>query len=94
VLFLTKGLIMSDINKRVIYKNDAGSICILCPTPECLKKYSIKEIADKDVPAGKPYKIVNHSDFTNFDFTEAWEIDDSELTDGVGSESNEFVEKR
>jgi hypothetical protein len=85
---------MSDINRRVIYKSDTGNICVLSPSPICLEKYSLKEIADKDVPTGRPYKIVDSSDLPSNFPQEAWEIDDSELTDGVGSESKEFVEQR
>lgn len=79
------------MNKRIIYQNDDGGVAIIIPTPECLQKHSIEEIADKDVPAGKPYKIVDVSDIpSDRTFRGAWTVDEEDLTDGVGAESNEF----
>jgi hypothetical protein len=78
------------MNQRVIYTNDEGGVVILIPTPECLSKYTIEEIAAKDVPAGKPYKIITTDDIpSDRTFRNAWEavIDEP---DGVGAESNEF----
>lgn len=69
--------------KRIIYQNDDNSISILTPAPEC--PLTIEEIAQKDVPTGKKYKIVDISEIPNDrTFRNAWEIDESELTDGVG----------
>ena len=83
---------MSDL--RIIYKTDNEVVMVLIPSPNCLKKYSIDEIAQKDVPAGKRYKIINKTELPDHKFIGAWEIDDAELTDGVGAESNEFSEIR
>lgn len=79
------------MNQRIIYTNDDGGVVILIPTPDCLATRTIEEIAAKDVPAGKPYKIVDVSDIpSDRTFRAAWEVDPSILTDGVGAESNEF----
>ena len=44
------------------------------------------EIAKKDVPTGKKYKIVEDSEIpTDRSFRDAWVVDESDLTDGVGS---------
>jgi hypothetical protein len=60
------------MNKRIIYPNDEGGVSILVPAPEC--GLTIEEIAAKDVPAGKPYKIVDVSDIpTDRTFRNAWE---------------------
>jgi hypothetical protein len=78
------------MNQRIIYENDEGGVVILIPTPECLTQYSISAIAAKDVPAGKPYKIIEATDMpSDRTFRNAWEavID---APDGVGAESNEF----
>jgi len=59
---------------RIIYPNDDGGVSILIPTPEALETMTIEEIAAKDVPAGKPFKIVDVSDIpSNRDFRNAWE---------------------
>jgi hypothetical protein len=69
--------------KRIIYQNDDNSISILTPAPECL--LTVEEIAQKDVPTGSKYKIVDVSEIpSDRTFRNAWEIDESELTDGVG----------
>jgi len=62
------------MNKRVIYPNDNGGVSILIPTPEYLKTHTIEELAAKDVPTGKPYKIVDVADIaTDRTFRNAWE---------------------
>jgi hypothetical protein len=60
------------MNQRIIYPNDDGGVVILMPAPEC--GLTIEEIAAKDVPAGKPYKIVDVADIpTDRTFRNAWE---------------------
>lgn len=74
----------------VIYLQDNGIPAVLSPTPDCLRSHSIMEIAIKDVPPGKPFKIIDRVDLPLNIPQEAWEIDESELTDGVGGPSSEF----
>lgn len=79
------------MNQRIIYQNDEGGISILTPSPECLQSHNIKKIAAKDVPAGKPYKIVSINDIpSDRTFRNAWTVNEADLTDGVGTESNQF----
>ena len=62
------------MDKRIIYPNDDGGVSILIPSPEYLAEHTIEELAAKDVPAGKPYKIVDVSDIpTDRTFRNAWE---------------------
>lgn len=70
---------------KIIYKNRDGGISIIHPTVEALSIMTIKEIALKDVPRGLAFAIVE-DDFIPSDrtFRDAWTIDDSILTDGVG----------
>ena len=83
------------MSRRIIYLNDEGGITILSPTTECLQYHTVEEIAAKDVPAGKPYKIVSLDDIPNDrTFRNAWTIDEAELTDGVGAEANEFPQEQ
>jgi hypothetical protein len=73
------------MSQVIVYKNDSDGVSIIVPSPEALETYGIEAIAEKDVPAGKAFKIVSASlipqDRT---FRAAWTIDDSELTDGIG----------
>lgn len=76
----------------VIYNQDSGVPAVIFPTPECLEIHSIMAIAVKDVPAGKLFKIVDAADLPTDVPQEAWVVNEAELTDGVGGESNEFQE--
>jgi hypothetical protein len=58
---------------RIIYPNDDGGVSIIAPAPEALETMTIEEIAAKDVPAGKPFKIVDVSDIpSDRTFRNAW----------------------
>ena len=74
----------------IIYQNDQGGVAVIIPTPEALEQHGIQAIAIKDVPAGKPFKLVDASELPADVPQEAWVVDDADLTDGVGGESNEF----
>ncbi len=79
------------MTKRIIYSTDNGGVAIIIPTPEVLQNHTIEEVALKDVPAGKPFKIVDVNTIpTDRTFRNAWTVDEEDLTDGVGAESNEF----
>jgi hypothetical protein len=82
------------MNKRIIYPTDEGGVAVISPSPEAIEEYGIEAIALKDVPAGKPFKIIDTADVpSDRMFREAWEVDTIALTDGVGSESNEFAKE-
>lgn len=60
------------MNLRIIYPNDEGGVSIIVPATEC--NLTIEEIAAKDVPAGKPFKIVDVADIpSDRTFRNAWE---------------------
>ena len=62
------------MNQRIIYPTDDGGVAILIPSPEYLAEHTIEELAAKDVPAGKPFKIVDVSDIpSDRTFRNAWE---------------------
>jgi len=66
---------------RIIYKNPEGGIAVIVPTGEL----SVTETAKKDVPTGLPFAIVDVSEIPESrEFRDAWDIDETELTDGVG----------
>ena len=82
------------MNQRIIFQNDEGGVSVIVPSPNCLQSHTIEEIAAKDVPAGKPYKIVSVDDIpSDRTFRNAWTVNEADLTDGVGAESNEFQEQ-
>jgi len=60
------------MNQRIIYPTDEGGVAVIIPAPEC--ELTIEEIAAKDVPAGKPFKIVDVSNIPeDRTFRAAWE---------------------
>lgn len=60
------------MNQRIIYPTDEGGVAVIVPAPEC--GLTIEEIAAKDVPAGKPFKIVDVADIpSDRTFRNAWE---------------------
>ena len=77
---------------RIIYKTDEGGVAVIIPTENALAEHTIQEIAEKDVPSGKPYKIISVDDIpSDRTFRNAWEVDEADLDDGIGSEHNMFV---
>lgn len=60
------------MHQRIIYPDDNGGVAIIVPAAEC--GLTIDEIAAKDVPAGRPFKIVDASEIpTDRTFRNAWE---------------------
>ena len=60
------------MDQRIIYPTDEGGVAVVIPAPEC--GLTIEEIAAKDVPAGKPFKIVDAADIpSDRTFRDAWE---------------------
>jgi len=71
------------MTQRIIYQNDNGGVSVITPAPNC--GLTIEQIARKDVPTGKPYKIVEGTEIpSDRTFRNAWEVDADTLTDGVG----------
>jgi hypothetical protein len=77
----------------IIYNQDNGIPAVVAPTEETLQQHGIMAIALKDVPAGKPFKIIDASELPQDIPQEAWEIDEADLTDGIGGESNQFPQE-
>jgi len=76
---------------KILYKQDSGIVAVMCPVlteinPSTGVEWTIEEIAAKDVPTGKKYKIIDDSDIpTDRAFRDAWTVDESDLTDGEGA---------
>jgi len=59
------------MNQRIIYPTDDGGVAVIIPA-DC--GLTIDEIAAKDVPEGKPFKIVDVSEIpADRTFRAAWE---------------------
>ena len=65
------------MTKRIIYPTDEGGVAIIVPSPEWLatEGNTMEKLAEKDVPAGKPFKIVDTTDVpSDRTFRAAWEF--------------------
>jgi hypothetical protein len=57
---------------RIVYPNDTGGVSVIIPSPHWAG--TMEELAAKDVPSGKAYKIVEDSAVpTDRTFRNAWE---------------------
>ena len=57
---------------RIIYPNNEGGVSVIVPSPNW--NGTIEELASKDVPAGKPFKIIDASEIpSDRTFRNAWE---------------------
>jgi len=70
---------------KIIYPNPEGGICVVVPAGEL----PIEDVAQKDVPAGAPYLIVQDDVFpSDRSFRNAWEADFSSPDGhGIGSDA-------
>jgi hypothetical protein len=60
------------MDKRIIYPTDDGKVAVIVPSPNC--GLTIEQIAEKDVPTGKEYQIVDVADIpSDRTFRNAWE---------------------
>ena len=60
------------MNRRIIYQTVDGGVAIIIPADEC--GLTIEEIAAKDVPDGRPFKIIDVADVpSDRTFRNAWE---------------------
>jgi hypothetical protein len=70
---------MSDI---IIWKQDNGVLAITHPALNC--GLTIDQIAKKDLPTGKRYKIISSAELPEWDeFRDAWTCPDDYLDSGV-----------
>ncbi|MAL09528.1 MAG: hypothetical protein CMF74_07675 [Maricaulis sp.] len=59
-------------NKRILWQPEDGGVAVIVPTDNC--GLTVEEIAKKDVPSGRPYKIVDASEVpSDRTFRNAWE---------------------
>lgn len=73
----------------ILYKQE-NKICVLSPVQAIADIVDFVAIAQKDVPVGCPYWIIDASTLPNAQ-QETWEIDETQYSpDGYGGESNEF----
>ena len=60
------------MDQRIIYPNDEGGVAVIVPAAD--SGLTLDEVAAKDVPDGKPFKIVDVNDIpADRTFRNAWE---------------------
>ena len=66
------------MDKRIIYTQDDGTVAVVIPA-DC--GLTIEQIAEKSVPAGKEYKIVDVSEIpSDRTYRNAWKHDDGVIS--------------
>jgi hypothetical protein len=60
------------MNNRIIYQNDEGGVSVIVPVDPDM---TVEQIAAKDVPAGKAYKIIDASDLPDRATRAEWDYD-------------------
>tara|TARA_R100001510_G_C7628374_1_gene187765 strand:- start:320 stop:559 length:240 start_codon:yes stop_codon:yes gene_type:complete len=74
---------MANSDSRILFQQEDGTVAIISPSDNC--DLTVEQIAKKDVPKGFKYKIVPSTDVpTDRSFRNAWVVNESDLTDGVG----------
>ena len=70
---------------NIIYKNQDGGVAIFTPTQESLDMLTLDEIAQRLVPEGLKYWIVDPSAIpSDRTFRDAWELDENEMGEPNG----------
>ena len=65
------------MNKRIVYMTDDNKLAVIIPANSEL---SIEDIAKKDVPNGKDYKIIDVSDLPlDRTYRDAWVLNDGNV---------------
>lgn len=65
------------MNKRIVYMTDDNKLAVIIPANSGL---SIEDIAKKDVPNGKDYKIIDVSDLPlDRTYRDAWVLNDGNV---------------
>ena len=54
----------------ILFPNDNGGVAVIIPAPEFADQ--IESVANKDVPAGKPWRIVDDSTLPSRDSRDRW----------------------
>jgi len=73
------------MTKCIIYQTENGGVAVIVPAPNC--GLTVEQIALKDVPAGKPFKIIDVTELpADNSQRDGWTIDEAYLTDGVGAD--------
>ncbi len=78
------------MSQVIVFQNNAGGVAVVYPNPQALEEFDVQYIAEKSVPAGKPFKIMDQSALPSREDRAAWIIDPAVLTDGEGDPSNDF----
>lgn len=59
------------MGKVIVYNQQDGTCAVIAPAPD--SGLTIEQVAEKDVPAGRPYKIVDAADLpADREYRDAW----------------------
>lgn len=84
------------MSKIIVTEDSSERITFIHPSEESLTFYEITQIAEKDVPDGDPFWIIDSEDVpTDRTFYHAWELDKEKLGEphGHGVEYEQWAEE-
>src|ERR1044072_321289 len=97
------------MNKRIVYTNDIGVVCVVIPAPEMFNQNSktrdlikadlkneeevLSYIAKSLVPNEVKYKIIDASEIPSRDFRDAWVLDNDRIDHDMEKCRNIWKEK-
>lgn len=82
------------MNKMVAYNDDLG-LCLMTPSPRALQTRTIQEIANKDVPSGFSYVVIDVSELpTVREFIDCWELNNNIITENLNKAKEIAHQKR
>lgn len=64
----------------------------MCTKLKSIPASRVNWYVQKDVPFGKPYKIIDSSELPDRSQRNQWDVDESDLTDGIGAKYSIFPE--
>lgn len=59
----------------IIFQQENGGVSVIIPTPDYTDQ--IEAVANKDVPKGRPWRIIRDSQLPSRDFRDQWQWTDS-----------------
>lgn len=70
--------------KAIVYTRHDGGVSVVRPNYD--SGLTIEQIADKDVPAGIDYWIIDASELPSREYRDAWELNFTRDPDGQGGQ--------
>ena len=80
------------MSKRILYKNEENGVSVVVPSEDC--GLTVEQIAEKDVPKGTKYFIVDVDKIpTDRTFRNAWELDGETIKVNFNKAKEDWIDR-